>query len=408
MNIKQVNTLLKDTAYKRVSATEGEERAALYLKEQCERLGAETRIETFVVDGDEVLSAKLYADGKEIPCTGYRCCGSWDREAPFCYMPGKDQASLSMCRGKIVMVDTGIGRWLYKDLTEAGAAGFITFNGDARVPNRDTDAKELRSYVAQGVKLPGVNLHVTDAVKLIEHGVKTARIVIEQNEKKALSRNVVAFLPGESDEYITLTAHYDTVPLSVGAYDNMTGCVGLLGIMEKAARTSKRHYGMRFIFCGSEERGLLGSKAYTRDHEKELEQCVLNINLDMIGSTMGRFISCVSGPESIGHYLAWRSCITGFGIETRTGVYSSDSTPFADRGVPALSFARLAPSAAATIHDRFDTVKVISAGQLLKDIDFIAAFALEMACAVKCPVERKIPDSVKKDLDNYLGRVRKE
>ena len=47
MNIRQVNTLLKDTAYKRVSATEGEEKAALYLKEQCEKLGVETVIEPF-------------------------------------------------------------------------------------------------------------------------------------------------------------------------------------------------------------------------------------------------------------------------------------------------------------------------------------------------------------------------
>ena len=35
-----------------------------------------------------------------------------------------------------------------------------------------------------------------------------------------------------------------------------------------------------------EERGLLGSKAYVRDHEEELDKIVLNINLDMIGTYM--------------------------------------------------------------------------------------------------------------------------
>ena len=42
------------------------------------------------------------------------------------------------------------------------------------------------------------------------------------------------------------------------------------------------------MFCGSEERGLLGSKAYVRDHEAELEKIVLIINLDMIGTYMGK------------------------------------------------------------------------------------------------------------------------
>ena len=35
-----------------------------------------------------------------------------------------------------------------------------------------------------------------------------------------------------------------------------------------------------------EERGLLGSKAYVRDHEEELDKIVLNINLDMIGANL--------------------------------------------------------------------------------------------------------------------------
>ena len=43
-------------------------------------------------------------------------------------------------------------------------------------------------------------------------------------------------------------------------YDNMSGSVGILGIAEHFAKNPHR-YGLRFIWCGSEERGLLGSKA---------------------------------------------------------------------------------------------------------------------------------------------------
>ena len=69
---------------------------------------------------------------------------------------------------------------------------------------------------------------------------------------------------GTKEEWIVLTAHYDTTSLSHGAYDNMSGCAGLLGIMEYM-KDKERNYGLRFVFCGSEERGLLGSKAYVED-----------------------------------------------------------------------------------------------------------------------------------------------
>ena len=96
----------------------------------------------------------------------------------------------------------------------------------------------------------------------------------------------------------------------------------------------------------------------------------------------------------------------GFGISCRQDVYSSDSTPFADSGVPALSFARLAPPNTATIHNRYDTPAVMSPRQMTEDIAFISAFADRMANAVRCPVDRTIPEKVKEKLDTYNCRKR--
>ena len=124
-------------------------------------------------------------------------------------------------------------------------------------------------------------IHAADAVKLVKKQTKQVKITIEEKEYEVKSHNVVAELPGEREEWIVLTAHYDSTSSSHGAYDNMSGCVGLWGIMEKMLPV-KRNYGLRFVFCGSEERGLLGSKAYVEDHEAELEKIVFNINLDMI------------------------------------------------------------------------------------------------------------------------------
>ena len=107
-------------------------------------------------------------------------------------------------------------------------------------------------------------------------------------------------------------------------------------------------------------------------------------------------------------YIRYFASIRGFGIKASMGVYSSDSTPFADKGVPALSFARLAGGNMAPIHNRYDTPAVLSDKQILEDCAFITAFTKEMADAVKCPVKREIPEKVRKELDEYLGRKRRE
>ncbi|MBR0087364.1 MAG: Zn-dependent exopeptidase M28 [Lachnospiraceae bacterium] len=218
---------------------------------------------------------------------------------------------------------------------------------------------------------------------------------------------MVAEIPGSTDEWIVLTAHYDSTSLSHGAYDNMTGCIGLLGIMDELSASAPNRYGLRFVFCGSEERGLLGSKAYVAAHKEELDKVVLNVNLDMIGSIMGKFIAVASAEEKLVNYLSYISMEIGWGIEGRQGVYSSDSTPFADAGVPAVSFARIAGGTTAPIHNRYDTKAVVSAPQCKDDIDFLAYFCDRMANSVVCPVSREIPEKVKEDLDYYLNRKRR-
>ena len=67
-----------------------------------------------------------------------------------------------------------------------------------------------------------------------------------------------------------------------------------------------------------------------KEHKEELDKIVLNINLDMIGTYMGKFISCVSAEDKLAHYISYMAAEIGFPIEAKTGVYSSDSTPFAD------------------------------------------------------------------------------
>mgnify|MGYP004524682209 FL=1 len=406
MDLQQI---FDNTDFVHASGTKEELQVAEYLKTQCENMGVASRIEGFRVAMGEIETAHLYADGEEVTCKAFTCCGSGVAEGELYYMPGTDPVSIAGAKDKIVLMDTqGVGFFVYQDLMKAGAKAILFQYGNLHYPQQDIDQRDLREVVVgEERKVLCAMLHCSDAVKLVKNNVKKIRLEVEQREYDGESHNVIAELPGKKEEWIVLTAHYDTTSLSHGAYDNMSGCAGLLGIMEYM-KDKERNYGLRFVFCGSEERGLLGSKAYVKDHEAELEKIVFNINLDMIGTYMGKFIACASAEEKLAHYISYMAAETGFPVATETGVYSSDSTPFADKGIPAVSFARLAGGTVAPIHCRYDVKEVMSMEQLQKDIDFLILFTDRFTNAVVCPVKREIPEDVKKQLDEYLFRKRKE
>ena len=405
MDIQKINKIFADTAYVRMGGSAEELKCAEYLAGLCAEFGGKAEIQTFPVGMAKIRDAPLYADGVEVPCKGYLIAGIADLEAPFYYLANTDAYSLSLCKGKIVMIDGYMGYWRYQDILASGAVGFITYDGHVNYVDNDIDQRELRPHVAKGNKLPGVNINAKDAVRLVENDTKMVKIVLEQDEWEGESRNVVLEIPGEIDEWIVLTAHYDSTSLSTGAYDNMSGSIGILAMAEHFM-TAPHKRGIRMILCGSEERGLLGSKAWVRDYPELAAKCVLNVNLDMIGSIMGKFHACVTGEEKLVSYIEYFANEMGFGIGVRQGVYSSDSSPMADVGIPAVSFARLAANQTATIHNSYDTLKLMKAEHMAADIAFIQAFTDRMANAVHMPVKREMPDNMKERLDEYLGRKR--
>ena len=125
MDIKQLEQYFIDTAYIRTGGSKEELQCAKYLKEQCKKLGGKATLESFEVQVAEMEEAKLFVDGKEITCKGYKLAGSGEVEAPLYYLPNTDKCSLADCKGKIVMIDGYLGYWVYQDILENGAVGFI-------------------------------------------------------------------------------------------------------------------------------------------------------------------------------------------------------------------------------------------------------------------------------------------
>ena len=398
-----IEDIFRNTAYIRTGGSKEEYECAEYLKGTFESLGLSADLEPFEVDMGDVTSASLTVDGEDIPCVGYMLCGSGSVTAPLYYLRDDDDYSFSLCRGKIALVEGFMPYKKYRSLIDNGAVGVVTFSGNIHYPDSDIDKKELRPYVSKGDKLLCVNINVKDAVRIIKCDGKTATVSVEQNEYKTSSHNVTAYLEGEYDKDIVLTAHYDSTALSTGAYDNMSGCVGLFLIAEYF-KSHPHKYGLKFILCGSEERGLLGSKAYVEREKESLDRVVLCVNLDMIGCTMGYFLACCTSEESLVTYLKYMGMEKGLPVHAYQGVYSSDSTPFADNGIPAVSFARITSRETANIHTRYDTYELMKNEMVASDADFIIEFVDRMANSVYMPVKREMPQKMKDKLDEYLNR----
>lgn len=405
--------LLKDLYFVRTSGSPEEKKAAEILKVECEKLGVPAALEEFEVDGCDIKNAKLkFANpDMEIECVGVGMSSSTASEgicAPFVYITSQADAELQEVEGKICLLHTKlVNQKLYKTLFEKKAAGLVLCCGSVY---RDAEEVDLDPYMYRDRhynigKIPAVCIRMKDAEAVLRANPEKAHIVLEQEEFKNKSYNVVAEIEGTTykDEIVVFSAHYDSVSYSRGSYDNATGSTGIMQLMayfkENApARTC------RFVWCGSEEVGLLGSKAYIEQHKEEMPKHKLCINIDMIGVTIGFDIACCTSNTSLVNFIKYLSCEKGFPIMPRQGVYSSDSTPFADNGVPGVSFARIAPQGGAEIHSRRDVIDFLEESNYYKSCDFIAQFAERLINSVKFPVEQEIPQNMKEEMEYYFGR----
>ena len=399
--------LLEKLYFERIGGTDKELEACHIIQDELKQLGLESYIEDFDVVTNHVSKVSLEVlkpYQKTYEATAYMgCVNTQGLVGELCYFESDNAVSKKQVCGKIALVNGYLGMKTFKAITEAKAVGFITYNGNIDREENDLDSRELRESLQEFGNLPGVNIRVEDAMEMVAKGASEVRIVVEQTIEKVSSHNLICDITGESEDMIVCTAHYDSVPHSKGAYDNATGSVCLYGLA-KELKDKKLAHNLRLIWCGSEERGLLGSKAYVAAHQEEMENIKLCVNVDMIGSIMGRRIAVCTSDMSLVHYMDYFGKIKGFPIEVSQGVYSSDSTPFADNGVPAVSFARITSPGTGEIHSRYDVMEHLSESMLLQDTSFICEFVSEMANSFVIPIPKEIPDNMKEEIDKYYGR----
>lgn len=411
LNKERAFELLKKISFERIAGTIKEIECAHILEEECKKAGVSVEIEDFEIETPEVEKAVLTVtkpDKLNINCVGIGKSGVTSDEgisAPLCYVENGMDANLLDVKDKIVLLTGGQPDTIEK-LKKAGAVAYIQVFGSLFDP--EEMIKEIRPRNAfkkpeDKDSFPGVLIHITDAQKLLRMNPEEVNIVLKQNaEKKGTSHNVIATILGSEkpEEVITFTAHYDSVIYSSGAWDNGTGSITIMELMHYF-NANKPKRTLKFIWCGSEEIGLEGSKAYCEKHKDELEKVLFNINVDMTGTLLGYEVAVCSCEDAVAKYIDFLGKIEGFPIKTNVDMYSSDSSSFVFSGVPAVTFARLAPRGGAEIHSRKDVIDNLDPDKFIKTVEFMAKFSEKVINAKVFPISKEFPKELQDKMEQF-------
>lgn len=409
--------LLNRIGFVRYGGSPEELKAANILLEEMKDFGVNGVLEAFHMpwyEIDEVQLEVLEPYHKEYTVRGYGLTGNTPIDgltAPFAYVEQAEKIDLINVKGKIVMFNGALTPFMLRDMIKAGAVGFVSFCGTVvdDIEKTDIEMRVLRDTHLKFGKIPGVTLKVADALEMVKNGASKVKLLLRQTESVVESHNVIAEINGTDypDEVVAFCAHYDSTPFSNGVYDNGGGTVIIMELMRYFAKNPPKRT-LRFIWLGSEERGLCGSKYYTDAHRDELSKIQLLINVDMAGPPIGRDRAIITGDISMKHVVEYLSAEMGHPVITAQEAYSSDSTSFADKGVPAISFARFGADGTSPGHNRYDIIEHLTAESLIKTTQFVAVFAQRVINSAVFPVPRTMPDNMLEALDRYVRRWDKD
>ena len=223
------------------------------------------------------------------------------------------------------------------------------------------------------------------------------------------SVNVIAKVPGRDpklrDEYVLFSSHQDhdgeryTVNgdnIWNGADDNATTSVALLAIGRAMSASPARRSAL-FIWHGSEERGLMGSRWYVKHPIVPLKQIVACLNGDMMGrndpkvaALLGALPPHRNSPELVEMAYGANKAVSQFEIDSswddpnhREGwYYRSDHLAYARMGIPALFFTTLLHP---DYHTPFDNPDRIDIAKLTRMTKWMYATGRTVAETEKAP-----------------------
>lgn len=218
-------------------------------------------------------------------------------------------------------------------------------------------------------------------------------LTVNVESTRATVNNVLAYLPGKTDEYIIIGAHYDHLgygnvdslapsqigKIHPGADDNASGTAGVLELARLLApMKGKLPRGILFCSFAGEELGLLGSAHWANDPTLPLGKAVAMINMDMIGRIKDDkvYVGGVGTGATFKSLLEQEQGKSPFTFEYSAGGYgASDHTSFVTKKIPVLFFFSGLHS---DYHKPSDTWEKIDAPDAAKLLDYIEDIAMKL------------------------------
>jgi len=270
---------------------------------------------------------------------------------------------------------------------------------------------QVKNAVAEGwLKAAGKSLG--ELQEQINASSKPASLALPENQTAALTvnivttratvNNVLAYLPGKTDEYVIIGAHYDHLgrgnfdslapsqigQIHPGADDNASGTAGVLELARVLApQKGQLRRGILFASFAGEELGLLGSAEWVKEPTRPLDKAVAMLNMDMIGRIKDQkvYIGGVGTGSTLKAAVeqAQKAEKSGFKIEYSPGGYSSsDHTSFVAKKIPVLFFFSGLHSDYHKPSDTWEKINPESAARLL---DVVGATGEQLADAEERP-----------------------
>jgi hypothetical protein len=203
--------------------------------------------------------------------------------------------------------------------------------------------------------------------------------------------NVIAEIPGTDarlkDEVVMLGAHFDGVAAATGATDNATGSAAMmeaLRILQTLGIKPRRT--IRIGLWGGEEHGLLGSRAYVREHfgdpasnqrKPEHARFSAYFNIDN-GTGKIRGIWLQQNFQTRPIFAQWIEPLKDLGVEIigPRSVGSTDHASFDNAGLPAFQFVQERYEYnSRTHHSNMDFVDRVQRADLIQMATVSAVFA---------------------------------
>jgi hypothetical protein len=251
-----------------------------------------------------------------------------------------------------------------------------------------------------GAGVPAVTLaveHYNRMMRVLERGlpVKVALNIETRfyDEPSMNGFNTIAEIPGTdlASEVVILGAHFDSHPYATGATDNATGSAAMMEAMRilKAVGIKPRRT-IRVALWGGEEQGLLGSRAYVREHFGDAETMQLKADHARLsayfnsdngtGRVRGIWLQGNMAVKPI--FEQWIAPLRDLGVATLgpRSVSQTDHVSFDDVGLPAfqLMVDRLEYNAR-THHSNMDVLDRVQRDDMVQQATVLAVLAYDAA-----------------------------